>query len=205
MGSCIGWEQIAVKRIHGRIPTRNTCPSAALEAVCAYPSCLLCASGSLQMLQGFYGFKYVVDRRQESGHDGPAFRGRNAWYMIDFGEMFAVKPSHYSLEHGTISNWYGLMRGWDFQGSNDALEWHTLKSHDQDQSLQYHQKQATFEIEESPNYYRYFRVKITQRQHHGHWEITATLLEIYGDFMEKSICDVNNGDDSNEESNSEIE
>ena len=109
--------------------------------------------------------------------------------MVDFGESVRIKVTHYSMEH--MSSGFGLMRGWYLQGSHDGQSWNVLKEHDQDNTLQYNNTTATWAVDECPEYYRYFKIQLTQRQHHGHWEITAGLLEIYGYFMDAKGVPVN--------------
>ena len=115
----------------------------------------------------------------------PGRHGDSLWFMVDFGESVRIKVTHYSMEH--LGSGLGLNRGWNLEGSQDGESWDILKEHDQDNTLQYNNTSATWAVDECPEYYRYFKIQLTQRQHHGHWEITAGLLEIYGYFMDV-IC-----------------
>ena len=127
----------------------------------------------------------MVDRREETnsyqynGWSGPMIgREKNAWFTIDFGENLKIMPTCYTLQHCCSA--YGLMRGWNFEGSNDGKNWVSIRRHFNDKSIQYENTIVTFQIDDCSDHYRYFRIYSTQKQHHGWWEITASLLEIYG-------------------------
>ena len=119
----------------------------------------------------------------------------NPWFVVDFGEL-RIKPTHYTLKNSNPrgrSN-YGrrsgvnlfdpdheyvtkLMRGWNFEGSNDQKQWTMLKQHSGDLSLQDNQL-ATFPIDDCEEYYRSFRIYATEQQ-----QITSSLFEIYGHVL----------------------
>ena len=136
---------------------------------------------------GIGNLKDMVDRRQinqltKNKHarwGGPMIghSGANPWFIIDFGEALRVNPSCYTLEHS--SSGYGLIRGWNFEGSMDRKTWEIIREHKDDESIQYNRKVVTFKVD-CHKFYRFFRIYSTQKQHHGHWEITAVLLEMYG-------------------------
>ena len=127
----------------------------------------------------------ITRSRSGSGQSTFIGRRRGVWFMVDLGERVRVKVTHYSLEH--MSSGFGLMRGWNLEGSHDGDHWDIIKQHDQDDTLQYNNMVATWAVDDCLEYYRYFKIQLTQRQHHGWWEITAGLLEIYGYFMDV-IC-----------------
>merc|ERR1739838_376380 len=99
------------------------------------------------------------------------------------------------------------MRGWNFEGSVDKETWTALREHKDDESITYSNTLVTFDIDECDNYYRYFRIYSTQRQHHGWWEITASLLEIYGytirDYSQTTDETDDDGDEDMEEEEDE--
>lgn len=121
--------------------------------------------------------------REVRGYDPYIDGQKGEWFMVDFGEKARVKLTHYSLEH--LGSGLGLMRGWDLEASQDAQIWNILKRHTSDQTLQYKTKlAATFEVEACHDFYRYFRIRNTEKQHHGWWEITAGILDFYGMYLE---------------------
>ena len=140
---------------------------------------LTCSTGTANI----HELSEAIDRRRETRKDGPAFIGQNAWFAADFGDVIRVKPTHYTLEHGTVNNWFGIIRGWCFEGSNDGVNWELLDEQRHNDSIKYDHREHTFVVEDCSSYHRLFRVRLTGRQHHGHWELTASLVDIYGHMI----------------------
>lgn len=69
---------------------------------------------------------------------------KSAWFNIDTG--LYIIPTHYSLRH---SRGYGrsALRNWFFQVSNDGTTWTTLKTHENDESLQEPGSTTTWQVE----------------------------------------------------------
>ena len=131
-------------------------------------------------IKGIGNIEGMVDRHRTSY--GPMIgRKMNAWFTIDFGNKLKIKPTFYTLEH--CSHGYGLMRGWNFEGSNDGKNWILIRRHSNDDSLKYTRKIVTFKVDDCKEHYRHFRIYSTETQHHGWSEITASLLEIYGHVL----------------------
>eukprot|EP01084_Bolivina_argentea_P115834 205912_1 len=134
------------------------------------------------------GIGYIEDmicRGDPSNYRGlplVGYTGENPWFTIDFGKHRKIRPTCYTLRHS--QGWFGLMRGWNFEASNDGKTWTIIKKHRNDESFQYNCVTNTFYIEKCKRYYQYFRIYATHKQHHGHWEITASCLEMYGHFIQ---------------------
>lgn len=69
---------------------------------------------------------------------------KSAWFMIDLGVN--VIPTAYTLRH---SRGYGrsALRNWLFQMSKDGTTWSTLKTHENDESLQEPGSTSTWQLE----------------------------------------------------------
>lgn len=70
---------------------------------------------------------------------GRAFTSRNyavghpvAWWCFDLGVQRRLKCNMYAVHH---DNSDAFPRNWDFQGSLDGQQWHTLRSHRNDETI----------------------------------------------------------------------
>ena len=125
----------------------------------------------------------MICRGTTSHHSGlplVGYTGAHPWFTIDFGQNIKIKPRCYTLTHS--QNWFGVIRDWCFEGSNTGKDWTIIKQHVDDKSLSINNSH-TFQIENCEQYYRHFRFYATGRQHHGHWEFTASCIEIYGNLI----------------------
>merc|ERR1712228_717481 len=76
----------------------------------------------------------LINRKTEVGLSRALAGGEpHPWFVVDFGDKMSVRPTHYSLEHA--ASHFGLMRGWNFEGSQDGENWVILKQHLNDNSL----------------------------------------------------------------------
>eukprot|EP01006_Ploeotia_vitrea_P047968 TRINITY_DN67182_c0_g1_i1.p1 TRINITY_DN67182_c0_g1~~TRINITY_DN67182_c0_g1_i1.p1 ORF type:complete len:275 (+),score=-3.28 TRINITY_DN67182_c0_g1_i1:113-937(+) len=111
----------------------------------------------------------------------------HSWVSIDFGYS-ALVPTHYSMSscHPIYSGYYP--RYWEFQASNDAKNWVTLRKHVDDRSITRNQPFGCWPLDDGPVSqsnlpYRYFRVWQFGTNSFGSNELQVSALEVYGRFM----------------------
>ncbi|XP_066922502.1 E3 ubiquitin-protein ligase HECTD1-like [Clytia hemisphaerica] len=108
---------------------------------------------------------------------------KSAWFTLDIGVN--VIPSAYTLRH---ARGYGrsAIRNWLFQASKDATTWTTLKTHENDESLQdpgstHTWKFSTEEIGEETEGWHYFRIQQNGTNASGQtYYLSLSGFEIYG-------------------------
>lgn len=114
----------------------------------------------------------------------------NSWMKVDIGKSRKMVVDHYCLRHGYDCN-NNAMVSWLFQGSssggNDLEEWHTIRSHENDNSLVGAGfKVGHWAIERSSKLdlggYRYFRILQRGLNDWGHHRFMCACagIELYG-------------------------
>lgn len=103
-----------------------------------------------------------------------------SWVAIDLGESKRACVTTYTLRHGLQRHDY-FMRNWQFQGSNDSVEWITLRDHVNDCSHSSERTTASWKIS-SPyhNGFRHFRIVVTGPDSKGCYTLVVGGLELYG-------------------------
>ena len=96
------------------------------------------------------------------------------WICIDFGGSVTVRPSAYTIMHGSKSD-RCVMRDWAFEGSMDKQNWTTISKHKRDSSLVGSFGTHTWQFS-CDEHFRYFR--ITTRN----FFIQVSGFEIYGEM-----------------------
>eukprot|EP00656_Telonema_subtile_P028037 TRINITY_DN3028_c0_g3_i2.p1 TRINITY_DN3028_c0_g3~~TRINITY_DN3028_c0_g3_i2.p1 ORF type:complete len:158 (-),score=25.25 TRINITY_DN3028_c0_g3_i2:338-811(-) len=81
--------------------------------------------------------RFVVHRVEDCrggipGHNRTDLE-HNPWMSVDLGEGRSLVPGHYCLRHGSEPS--NVLRYWMLQGSQDGQEWHTLRLHENDETL----------------------------------------------------------------------
>merc|ERR1712228_942678 len=104
-----------------------------------------------------------------------------SFFSVGFGK-YGMKPTHYSLRHYITKATHHL-KFWEFQGSNDAINWTCLRKHNDDSSLKGISKSCTWTVD-TKEYFSYFRVWVTGATDYGNWNLTCSGMEIYGDWCE---------------------
>ena len=107
----------------------------------------------------------------------------NSWMSVDLGEGRSLVPRHYCLRHSAQHN--HELRTWMLQGSLDGQEWHTLRLHENDQSLAASSSSvADWAVEPGGGQYRHFRV--LQHGENSGWSdyLLCCGIELYGELFE---------------------
>lgn len=105
---------------------------------------------------------------------------RDSWFEFDFKDI-TIQPTHYTLRH--YLSWdTEALRSWVLEGSNDRDLWITLSTHINDPSLQNKGDTATWAIPlpENNEFFRFFRIRQTNRNSNNHYYLALSGFEIYG-------------------------
>jgi hypothetical protein len=113
----------------------------------------------------------------------------NTWVAVDLGEGRSLRLDHYCLRsdnHATHK-----LRSWILQGTNDGVEWTTLRQHVDDQSLEdTPMSTAAWPVEGCDVPYRYFRIfKTGPNSTHVHNldYLMCAGIELYGQLMQLAM------------------
>eukprot|EP01083_Nonionella_stella_P104621 300131_1 len=101
----------------------------------------------------------------------------NSWISFNFGEKKKIRPSHYTLRHHCL--YFGCLRYWNFEGSNDGSHWKVLRRHHNDTSLSTPHDTHTWTIDTN-EYYQMFRIFMTRQNSSRSWILSCSGFEIYG-------------------------
>jgi hypothetical protein len=108
----------------------------------------------------------------------------HSWFALDFGER-SIAPTHYTLRH--YNSWdTEALRTWTFEASVDGQNWVILRSHLDDTSLNAKGATHTWNLtsENTPTYYRYFRILQRGLNSNRHHYLALSGFEIYGRMQE---------------------
>eukprot|EP01083_Nonionella_stella_P303656 1051998_1 len=109
-----------------------------------------------------------------------AYPSKTSWFSIDFGANKKIKPSRYTLMH---DNGVGCsLRNWNFEGSNDGINWCVLRKHQNDTNLNCPHATYTWAID-GDQYYQMFRVFMTGLNSDGGQSLNSEDIEIYGHLV----------------------
>jgi hypothetical protein len=103
----------------------------------------------------------------------------SSWIQIDFGPQRLLKPTHYTLRHGSNSK-QDCLRNWVLKASTDATNWEVLMRHIGDESLNSNFATHTWEIRNCTKAYRYFRIVQTGHNSSYHNFLSISGIEFYG-------------------------
>jgi len=100
---------------------------------------------------------------------------KNPWFSLDLGEGTEFLLSNYTIRHGGHKD-ESPLESWDIQGSNDGLEWETIREHRGEVALKGEKVSHTFEAQ-APRTFRYFRIVV-----HGEkaTQLSVGGFELYG-------------------------
>ncbi|KAI9205386.1 uncharacterized protein BJ171DRAFT_581067 [Polychytrium aggregatum] len=98
----------------------------------------------------------------------------NAWISIDFGPSMALKPTHYTLQHGHHKDNVN-MRIWGFEGSTNNTDWDLISTH-RDSVLGGSFGSKTWEVE-CGKHYRYLRIIVPTK-----YFVQISGFEFYGNL-----------------------
>ena len=102
-----------------------------------------------------------------------------SWISIDLGPYRKLKVTHYTLRHG-LNFKADSLRTWDLQGSNDGINWKTLKRHTNDKALNAPFACASWPVAGSVEGYRFFRIMQTGHNSSNHNFLALSGFEFYG-------------------------
>eukprot|EP00483_Globobulimina_turgida_P007942 UN07958 len=82
-----------------------------------------------------------------------SYSEQGAWVTINFGNKLKINPNAYSLKHcdNHAGNYY--LKNWNFEGSNDGVNWSIIKQHTNDTSMGTNSQSYTWRIENCNTYY----------------------------------------------------
>lgn len=105
-----------------------------------------------------------------------------SWLSIDL-KTYKVLPHAYILRHG--GNYKAdSLRNWDFQGSNDGVNWTMIKRYSEDESLNGPFAVKTFIIEDVLIPYRWFRIIQTGHNSSSRNFLVLSGFEILGELWD---------------------
>lgn len=107
---------------------------------------------------------------------------RNAWILFDLTDMY-LELSAYTLKH--YSSWdTECLRNWVLEGSNDGVNWDTIKQHNNDQGLNKKGGTFTWTIDAQGRRYRMFRMLQTGVNSNNHFYLAISGCEMYGSLYD---------------------
>ena len=106
---------------------------------------------------------------------------------VDLGEGRSLRLDHYCLRSDSFATY--KLRNWNLQGTNDGVEWTTLRQHVNDQSLGLtRMSTAAWPVEGCQVAYRYFRVFKTGPNSKGNSDaLMCAGIELYGQLMQLAM------------------
>jgi hypothetical protein len=114
----------------------------------------------------------------------------DSWMAVDLGEGRSLRLDHYCLRSDNRAT--HKLRSWILQGTNDGVEWTTLRKHVNDQSLgDTPMSTAAWPVEGCDVAYRYFRIFKTGPNSTGpnsNWDyLMCAGIELYGQLMQLAM------------------
>lgn len=103
----------------------------------------------------------------------------SSWISIDLGPYRRLTLNYYTLRHG-LNFKADALRTWDLQGSNDGINWKTIKRHTNDRSLHGQFVVASWPVPNCTEGYRFFRVLQTGHNSSNHNFLALSGFEFYG-------------------------
>jgi hypothetical protein len=118
------------------------------------------------------------------GHGRP--RGNGGNYTTNVAGSFvalqlplAVAVTRYTLRHGQFGARH-VLRNWNFEGSNDGVEWVVLRQHINDQSLaEQHYATASWDVNPDGLAFLHFRIHQIGVNSSGYHHLMMAGLELY--------------------------
>jgi len=119
----------------------------------------------------------VFVRKELTGPNFGTVNLPNMWIAVDLKSIL-VQPSGYRLVCNRKNNCHP--RNWNFEGSNDGLIWVKLSSHNEDLTFVDVNEVGYWNIKESEEKYRCFRIYQHGFSNGGYNHLVCCSLEIYG-------------------------
>jgi len=120
------------------------------------------------------------------GHARPVTHGEHNYTNCVAGSFvalqlpLAVAVTRYTLRHDAHGANY-VLRNWNFEGSNDGVDWVVLRQHVNDQSLAAQQyATASWDINPDGLAFSHFRIHQTGMTSYGEHHLMMAGLELYG-------------------------
>ena len=151
---------------------------------------VVAALSSLSQMSGHEGDPEVVRERfvlHSLEHDRGNYKGLcytdgepNSWMSVDLGAGRSLVPDFYCLRGG---NGVFHLRTWMLQGSQDGNEWHTLRVHENDESLgTTTHSVAGWAVEAGGRCHRHFRVLQHGKNSCDYDHLMCCGIELYGEL-----------------------
>ena len=110
----------------------------------------------------------------------------NRWVAVDLGEGRSLRLDHYCLRSDNYAT--HKLRSWNLQGTNDGVEWTTLRQHVNDQSLEdTPMSTAAWPVEGCDVAYRYFRIFNTGPNSGNAEYLMCAGIELYGQLLQLAM------------------
>lgn len=110
----------------------------------------------------------------------------NTWVAVDLGEGRSLRLDHYCLRSDNFPT--HKLRSWNLQGTNDGVEWTTLRQHVNDQSLEdTPMSTAAWPVEGCDVAYRYFRIFNTGPNSGNAEYLMCAGIELYGQLLQLAM------------------
>ena len=103
------------------------------------------------------------------------------WMQFDFSEKITIQPTSYTVRHdgGNFQ-----LYNWQFEGSNDAIAWTTIRRHVEDDTFPARagvlHKIHTFHNLDQHDFYRYLRIQTTGYCFQNVDTFAIRCFEVYG-------------------------
>lgn len=115
-----------------------------------------------------------------------------SWWQVDLGNGRAIRPSHYTLRHGSCVG-LNCIRHWRLEGSVNGKpqSWVEVQSHLADVRLNEGYSTNTWKITHlNPDSlpFRFFRIVQTNKNSSNSGILALSGLELYGSFLEYKIA-----------------
>jgi len=104
-----------------------------------------------------------------------------SWFSFDFGSR-KIRPTAYMVRH--YLSWdTEALRNWNFEASNDGMEWKVIREHRGDVSLKKKGQEFVFPVQ-CNEFYSSFRLYQTGPNSNRHHYLAISGFDIFGDIRE---------------------
>eukprot|EP00927_Polykrikos_kofoidii_P075897 TRINITY_DN7242_c0_g1_i1.p1 TRINITY_DN7242_c0_g1~~TRINITY_DN7242_c0_g1_i1.p1 ORF type:complete len:332 (+),score=53.40 TRINITY_DN7242_c0_g1_i1:152-1147(+) len=110
------------------------------------------------------------------------------WMQADLGKDLHFCPDYICIRGCATGATSQPLRNWEFQGSNDEMEWETLRKHEDDESLPVRETApcAAWPVETTKGY-RFFRLLQVGPNGDGKHFLACGGMELYGTLFEACV------------------
>ena len=141
-------------------------------------------SNSIHLNNNSYHPKNLVDYEKDNYYESN--NEEKVFICFDFKDKL-INPSSYSIKSYNDGQTSGHLRNWVVEVSNDKNTWKTIDKHENDSVLRGNNIIATFNTEETKEFYRFIRLRQTGESWYsngGYYYIYFYFIEFYGKLKE---------------------